>query len=171
MKNLESFEHVVALDAAETCSKDFPKSSDPKNTALLVVSQSGETKDVHRVVKTAMQNDILVMSVVNAVGSMIARTTNLGVYCHAGRENAVASTKAFTTQITVLALIALWFRQMRDREEGTRPSYEAKQLKDALTRLPISFGMAMKNRDACKRVAERLNPKEHCFILGKGECG
>ena len=169
MKNLESFEHVVALDAAETSVKDFPKTSDPKDTGLLVISQSGETKDVQRVVQTAMQNDITVMSVINSVGSMIARTTNLGVYCHAGRENAVASTKAFTTQITVLALIALWFRQLRDREEGTSPSYEAKMLKDALTRLPISFGMAMKNRDACKKVAERLMPKEHCFVLGKGE--
>jgi len=169
MKNLESFEHVVALDAAETDTKDFPKTSDPKDTGLLVISQSGETKDVQRVVKTAMQNDITVMSVINSVGSMIARTTSLGVYCHAGRENAVASTKAFTTQITVLALIALWFRQLRDRETGTSPSYEAKMLKDALTRLPISFGMAMKNRDACKKIAERLFPKEHCFVLGKGE--
>lgn len=169
MKNLESFEHVVALDAAETDAKDFPKSSDPKHTGVLVVSQSGETKDVGRVVKTAMYNDITVMSVVNAVGSMIARTTNLGVYCHAGRENAVASTKAFTTQVTVLSLIALWFRQLRDKTEGCRPSYESKMLKDALTRLPISFGMAMKNREACKKIAERLNSKEHCFVLGKGK--
>lgn len=168
MKNLQSFDHVVSLDAAETGTKDFPRCSNPKNAGLLVVSQSGETKDVHRVVKTAMENDITVMSVVNAVGSLIARTTKMGVYCHAGRENAVASTKAFTTQITVLALIALWFRQMRDRKEGLLPSYETKQLKEALTRLPISFGMAMKNREACKKVAERLNVKEHCFVLGKG---
>jgi len=168
MKNLESFDHVVSLDAAETDSKDFPRCDNPKNTGLLVISQSGETKDVHRVVKTAMQNDITVMSVINSVGSLIARTTQVGVYCNAGRENAVASTKAFTTQITVLALIALWFRQMRDREGGLSPSYETKMLKEALTRLPISFGMAMKNRAACKKVAERLNSKEHCFVLGKG---
>jgi glucosamine--fructose-6-phosphate aminotransferase (isomerizing) len=168
MKNLDSFDHVVALDAAETEAKDFPKTSDPKHTGLIVVSQSGETKDVQRVVTTAMHNDITVMSVVNAVGSMIARTTKLGVYCHAGRENAVASTKAFTTQVTVLALVALWFRQMRDRMEGSSPSYESKMLKEALTRLPISFGMAMKNRDKCKQIAEKLNSKEHCFVLGKG---
>ncbi len=169
MKNLESFDHVTSLDAAETGTKDFPRCDNPKNTGLLVISQSGETKDVHRVVKTAMQNDITVMSVINSVGSLIARTTQMGVYCNAGRENAVASTKAFTTQITVLALIALWFRQMRDREGGLSPSYETKMLKEALTRLPISFGMAMKNRPACKRIAERLNSKEHCFVLGKGK--
>lgn len=169
MKNLESFDHVVAIDAAETDVKDIPKRSDPRETGLIVVSQSGETKDVHRVVKAAMQNDVTVMSVVNAVGSLIARTTGLGVYCNAGRENAVASTKAFTTQITVLALIALWFRKTKDKIEGLGPSYETQMLQDALTRLPISFGMAMKNRAACKRVAARLNPKEHCFVLGKGE--
>lgn len=171
MKSLESFEHVVAIDSAETSGKDFPK-TDPKSSGLIVVSQSGETKDVQRVVQTAMKNDITVMSVVNAVGSLIARTTKLGVYCNAGRENAVASTKAFTTQVTVLALIALWFRKMRDSNgdsnSGRVPSYEAERLQEALMRLPISFGMAMQNRSKCKKIAERLNQKEHCFVLGKG---
>jgi len=171
MKNLESFDHVIAIDSAETSEKDFPNRVDPKTAGCIVVSQSGETKDVHRVVKMAMNHDVTVLSVVNAVGSLIARTTKLGVYCNAGRENAVASTKAFTTQVTVLALIALWFRRMRDEEDGTsnpKPRYEANILQEALMRLPISFGMALKNRDKCRRIAERLNSKEHCFVLGKG---
>ena len=109
------------------------------------------------------------MSVVNAVGSLIARTTKLGVYCNAGRENAVASTKAFTTQVTVLALIALWFRQTRDFLEGGKTSVEATRLKEALMRLPITFGMALKTRDQCKDIAKLLLEKEHCFVLGKGK--
>merc|ERR1712007_388575 len=104
-------------------------------SAFLAVSQSGETKDVARVVNAAQEKDVTVMSVVNAVGSLIARTTQLGVYCNAGRENAVASTKAFTTQVTVLALIALWFRQTRDRLEGVKNSVETRKLKEALMRL------------------------------------
>jgi len=169
MKNLGSFQQVVSLDASETDGKDFPTIADDKGTGVLVVSQSGETRDVQRVVKTALKNNLTVISVVNAVGSLIARTTNLGVYCHAGRENAVASTKAFTTQVTVLALIALWFREQRDKVEGiVRPSYQSTQLRDALMRLPITFGMAMKTRDACKKIAERLDEKEHCFVLGRG---
>lgn len=84
MKQLGSFESVCCIDAAETESKDFPKLANSKETGLIVVSQSGETKDVARVVNIAMQMDITVMSVVNAVGSLIARTTKLGVYCHAG---------------------------------------------------------------------------------------
>jgi glucosamine--fructose-6-phosphate aminotransferase (isomerizing) len=158
------------LDAAETDSNDFPKNSDKvKESAFLVVSQSGETKDVANVVNAAQENDLTVMSVVNAVGSLIARTTKLGVYCNAGRENAVASTKAFTTQVTVLALIALWFRELKDRVNGiTEHSAEAALLKESLMRLPICCGMALKNREQCLEVAERLNGKEHCFILGKG---
>ena len=111
MKHLGSFDSVCSIDAAEVEAKDFPCSTDSKSTGLLVVSQSGETKDVARVVRTAQDKGVTVMSVVNSVGSLIARTTKLGVYCHAGRENAVASTKAFTTQVTVMALIALWFNK------------------------------------------------------------
>jgi glucosamine--fructose-6-phosphate aminotransferase (isomerizing) len=170
MKHLGSFDMVHSLDAAETDSNDFPKSADKtKETAFLVVSQSGETKDVANVVNAAQENDLTVMSVVNAVGSLIARTTKLGVYCNAGRENAVASTKAFTTQVTVLALIALWFRELKDKVNGiTEHSAEAALLKESLMRLPICCGMALKNREQCLQVAERLNGKDHCFILGKG---
>ena len=168
MKQLHSFDSVVSIDAAETDAKDFTSYENPKEAGLIVVSQSGETKDVHRVVTTAMDKNITVMSVVNAVGSLIARTTKLGVYCNAGRENAVASTKAFTTQVTSLALIALWFRQTRDLMTGSPASTEAMRLKEALMRLPITFGMAIKSREHCKKIAERLKDKEHCFVLGKG---
>jgi glucosamine--fructose-6-phosphate aminotransferase (isomerizing) len=169
MKHLQSFDSVCSIDAAETEAKDFPCPDRTDETGLIVVSQSGETKDVVRVVHTAMEKNVTVLSVVNAVGSLIARTTKLGVYCNAGRENAVASTKAFTTQITVLALIALWFRQTKDKLEGkTTPSIETTLLKEALMRLPISFGMALKTHDQCTKIAEGLVHKEHCFILGKG---
>ena len=111
MKDLGCFDSVCSIDAAETEAKDFPKPSNIKETGLIVVSQSGETKDVHRVVKTAMERNITVVSVVNAVGSLIARTTKLGCYLNAGRENAVASTKAFTTQVimhTISYKYILW---------------------------------------------------------------
>jgi glucosamine--fructose-6-phosphate aminotransferase (isomerizing) len=170
MKHLGSFDVVHSLDAAETDSNDFPKNANKaKESAFLVVSQSGETKDVANVVNAAIEQDLTVMSVVNAVGSLIARTTKLGVYCNAGRENAVASTKAFTTQVTVLALIALWFREIKDKASGiAEHSAEVAAMKDSLMRLPICCGMALRDKESCKRVAERLNGKEHCFILGKG---
>lgn len=169
MKQLRIFDCVVSLDAAETGAKDLPLCKNPNETGLIVVSQSGETKDVHRVVKTAMNQDINVMSVVNAVGSLIARTTKLGVFCNAGRENAVASTKAFTTQVTVLSLIALWFKQQKDKASGSPTQHaDSKSLTNALMRLPITFGMGMKNRDQCRKIAEKIKDREHCFVLGKG---
>lgn len=169
MKQLGSFDSVVSIDAAETEAKDFPMIGDKKESGVLVVSQSGETKDVARVVQTALDKGVSVMSVVNSVGSLIARTTKLGVYCNAGRENAVASTKAFTTQVTVLALIALWYRQTRDKLAGNeQPSVEAVRLQEALMRLPITFGMALKTREQCHTIAQDLKDKEHCFVLGKG---
>jgi len=168
MKELGSFETVHAIDAAETGPKDFPNTPDVQSSGLIVVSQSGETKDVIRVVDAAQDKGITALSCVNAVGSHIARMTKMGVYLNAGRENAVASTKAFTTQVTVLALVALWFKQQKNKLNGVTSNTEIKVLEDALMRLPISFGMALKCRDQCRDIAKRILTKEHCFVLGKG---
>ena len=132
------------------------------------MSQSGETKDVHRAVKIGEEMGVPCISVVNVVGSLIARSTGLGVYLNAGRENAVASTKAFTTQVTVLSLVALWFRQHKEENEKLVESALKRELLDALQRLPISFGMAMRSRDRCKEIAAELVNKNTMFVLGKG---
>merc|ERR1712072_464916 len=135
-----------------------------KNGGVLAVSQSGETKDVLRCVQKAMGHDVTALSVVNSMGSIIARTTKLGVYLNAGRENAVASTKAFTTQVTVMALLACWFHDLRN--ENHSPKFD--QSMASLHRLPISFGMGLRLQEQCKRWASRLVKAEHIFILGKG---
>jgi glucosamine--fructose-6-phosphate aminotransferase (isomerizing) len=101
MRDLDCFDNVVAMDSAEVRRSEIPK----RHGGLLAVSQSGETKDVMNTVNLASELGVPCMSVVNVVGSHIARTTGLGVYLNAGREHAVASTKAFTSQVTVLALI------------------------------------------------------------------
>ena len=132
------------------------------------MSQSGETKDVHRAVKIGEQTGVPSMSVVNVVGSLIARTTGLGVYLNAGREHAVASTKAFTCQVTALSLIGLWFRQCKEEREGLPLSAARRELIEALQRLPISFGMAIQSRDKCRKIAAQLVNKNNLFILGKG---
>ena len=165
MRELSSFNTVDVVDSAEFNFTSIPRTGG----GLLAVSQSGETKDVHRAVVQAKNFDIPTFSVVNAVGSLIARTTELGCYLHAGRESGVASTKAFTTQVTVLALIAAWFRQLRDIEaDRANPGASTKTLQEALQRLPISFGMARHTRGQCKKVAEKILGSEHVFILGKG---
>ncbi|KAH8097938.1 glutamine-fructose-6-phosphate transaminase [Aureococcus anophagefferens] len=169
MRDLGAFDTAQAMDASEVGVHDIP----PKSSGVIAVSQSGETKDVLRTVKKAMDADVAALSIVNTVGSLIARTTKLGVYLNAGRENAVASTKAFTTQVTVLALITCWFHQLRAADaaaDGKKAHYSEKfkELMVALQRLPISFGMGLRLQDQCRVVAERLKTADHLFILGKG---
>lgn len=164
MRDLDCFDSVMVLDSAEVRRSEIPK----HGGGLLAVSQSGETKDVHRAVKHGEAVGVPCISVVNVVGSLIARSTGLGVYLNAGRENAVASTKAFTTQVTVLALIALWFRQLREERNGLQESILKKELVESLQRLPISFGMGMRLREKCKKVAFELKDKNNMFVLGKG---
>lgn len=164
MRDLDCFDTVSVMDSAEVRRSDIPK----RGGALLAVSQSGETKDVHRAVKIGEEFGVPCISVVNAVGSLIARSTGLGVYLNAGRENAVASTKAFTTQVTVLALVALWFRQHKEEAEKLSELPLKRELLDALQRLPISFGMGLRSREKCKQVAKELAKKNNLFVLGKG---
>lgn len=162
MRSLHSFDTVSTEDASECSSERLPK----RDGGLLVVSQSGETKDVHRVLKCAeeMPAEIPTFSVVNTVGSLIARATKCGVYLNAGRENAVASTKAFVTQVTVMGLIASWFAQ--NRADGNRAKMD--ELIQCLHRLPIAIGMALRSREQCARIAEKLERSEHLFVLGRG---
>ena len=166
MRDLDCFDTVQVMDAAEVRRVDIPK----KDGGLLAVSQSGETKDVIRAVRLGQETEGIrgVISVVNVVGSLIARTTGLGVYLNAGREHAVASTKAFTTQVTVLSLIALWFRQTKEEKLHVPDLPLKREVLEALQRLPISFGMANRLRDQCKKIAQELVNKESMFVLGKG---
>jgi glutamine---fructose-6-phosphate transaminase (isomerizing) len=168
MKQLSSFDRVTTIDAAELDEDDLQCPLNLKETGFIALSQSGETTDVIHALKVAMEKDVTCMSVVNTVGSTVARMTKMGVYCNAGKENAVTSTKTFATQVVALALIALWFRQERDSLEGRKHNIDTLRLKESLMRLPITFGMALKLHDQCKEIAKRLNPKEHCFVLGKG---
>jgi len=161
MKSLQAFNTVQCVDAAEVTKDQIPL----RAGGMLAISQSGETKDVMRALAVAKNLGIPTFSIVNVVGSLIARTTGCGVYVHAGRENAVASTKAFTSSVTCMALIAAWFAQNR---EGNPNLVKRKELIDSLHRLPTYMGMCLPLRDQCKALAEKLKDSDHMFILGKG---
>lgn len=168
MRYVNAFDTVNVVDAAEL---NLPYLPHPhKSAGLLVISQSGETKDVHRAIKLAEDQDIPRFSVINAVGSLIARTTRCGVYVNAGREHAVASTKAFVTQVTVLALIAGWFAQNRDSGDKARPNslQRRQELANALHRLPTYVGMTLHGRDNIAAIAQKIKDAKHIFVLGRG---
>lgn len=178
LRALKTFDTVQTVDASEVTADTFPLT----DGGLLVLSQSGETKDTHRAVVLAQGSGLPTISIVNQVGSLIARTTNCGVYLNAGREHAVASTKAFTTQVTALALVAGWYADARERQfemsrvkgdgvdaAGHKTSAQRRsELLEAIHRLPIYSGITLRTHDQCKQLANKLLSSQHMFILGKG---
>jgi len=109
LKQMECVNNVMCFDAA-----DFELNDIPLNglTLLVMCSQSGETKDLHRVLQLIQhRKNIITMGVINVVDSMIARETDCGIYMNAGREVAVASTKSFTSSVTIFKMFSLWFSQ------------------------------------------------------------
>eukprot|EP01094_Clydonella_sp_ATCC50884_P018958 TRINITY_DN3609_c0_g1_i1.p1 TRINITY_DN3609_c0_g1~~TRINITY_DN3609_c0_g1_i1.p1 ORF type:complete len:470 (-),score=111.13 TRINITY_DN3609_c0_g1_i1:165-1574(-) len=165
MRMLHAFDTVQVVDGAEFRRDVLPLS----DAGVLAISQSGETKDVHRSLVMADELGVPTLSVVNTVRSLIARTTGCGVYLNAGRETAVASTKAFTNQVAVLALVAVWFAQEREKEHGGLQIKRRRALVESLHRLPINAGMCIgRIRQKCAEVAAKIAAKDHMFVLGKG---
>jgi len=126
-KELEIFDTVSIYDGAEFNECDIPRGG---VTGIIMISQSGETKDLYR----CLDAKCITIGVVNVVDSLIARETNCGVYLNAGREVAVASTKSFTSQCMVLAMIAVWFSQNRNNSLEKR-----KQMIKDLKILPLQL--------------------------------
>ena len=163
LQSLKVFNVVHTRDAGEVSENTFSQT----NGGLLVLSQSGETKDTHRVVKLAEHLSIPQLSIVNKVGSLIARSTKVGIYLHAGREVGVASTKSFTTQVTAMALLAIWYAQNKDTQSHSLVSRH--KLMNSLQKLPTYIKEAINNtRPEIKEIAKLLKNKKHLYILGKG---
>ena len=160
-KTLDIFETVVAYDGAEFHVKDIPKKG---NSGIIFLSQSGETKDLHRCIQIAKDYDLISMGVVNVVDSMIARETNCGVYLNAGREVGVASTKSFTNQCVVLSMIAIWFSQNR----GTCIERRRQMIND-LRNLPFHIENIFNHIENLGNFTKSFINQNSCFILGKGK--
>ena len=135
-----------------------------KNDVVIAISQSGETADTLAAIKLAKTNGAFVFGVCNVVGSSIARETNAGAYTHAGPEIGVASTKAFTTQITVLTLIALRLA----RAKGTLSSSDYRQHLVELEMIPEKVEQALKSDAYVKTVAEIYKDAKNFLYLGRG---
>lgn len=121
---------VQVLDASEFSHKDIPHPY--SDVGILVLSQSGETKDVHKAMQIAEEAGIFIFSIVNVVGSLIAREASCGIYLNAGREVAVASTKSFTSQVLALALIAVWYAE-RDESSKQKRKLFIKSIRNLCT--------------------------------------
>lgn len=159
-KHLCNFNTIQVFDGAEFNEYDIPKIG---VTALILISQSGETKDLHRCIEIAKNNNLITIGIVNVVDSLIAREVDCGIYCNAGKEVGVASTKAFTSQVVCLSMAAIWFSELHKFNKQKR----AKIICD-LHNLSNDIQMTL---DECSSkisdIANKFNAN-NMFILGKG---
>ncbi|MEN8901596.1 MAG: glutamine--fructose-6-phosphate transaminase (isomerizing), partial [Nonlabens sp.] len=135
-----------------------------KDDVLIAISQSGETADTMAAIKLAKENGAFVFGVCNVVGSSISREAHAGAYTHAGPEIGVASTKAFTTQITVLTLIALQLA----KKKGKISTSEFHTYLNELESIPGKVAEALTANDHIEKVAEIYKNAKNCLYLGRG---
>ena len=131
---------------------------------IIAISQSGETADTLAAIKIAKERGAFVFGVCNVVGSSISRMTDTGCYTHAGPEIGVASTKAFTTQITVLSLLALHLGMVK----GTLSRSEYQKHLAELESIPDKVSEILKQEKLIKEVASSFTKTSNCIYLGRG---
>ena len=131
---------------------------------VIAISQSGETADTLAAIKLAKDNGAFVFGVCNVVGSSISREAQAGAYTHAGPEIGVASTKAFTTQITLLAMMALRLAKAK----GTLSASDFKRSLVALETIPSKIEIALKSDSLAKDIAENYKDATNFLYLGRG---
>ena len=130
---------------------------------VFVISQSGETADTLGAMKEAKRKGAIVLGICNVVGSTIARESDAGVYIHAGPEIGVASTKAFTSQVLVLAMIALMLGRMKNL-----PLESGIKIAKALGEIPDLVERVLKKDEEIKEIALSLSKHSNALYLGRG---
>jgi len=146
--------------AHEFCYRNAPLE---KNTVLLVLSQSGETADTLAALREAKRRGHKALAIVNVVGSTIARESDGGIYMHAGPEIGVASTKAFVSTLTILALLAVHLGRMR-----MLSAPRALEILKALEAAPKQIAASLAQSDALKQLALKYARADDFFFLARG---
>lgn len=135
-----------------------------KGDIVIAISQSGETADTLAAIKLSKEKGAFVFGVCNVVGSSISRETHAGAYTHAGPEIGVASTKAFTTQITVLTMIALRLAKAK----GTLSNSDFHRYLQELEVIPEKVEEALQTNEKAKEIAAVFKDAPNCLYLGRG---
>jgi glucosamine--fructose-6-phosphate aminotransferase (isomerizing) len=156
--------YTICLNAAEF-DVDTIQECRRKETAVVMISQSGETRDLIKCLEICKAQNVITIGVVNVVESYIARETTCGVYCHAGREVAVASTKSFTAQTLVLVMITLWFNSKIDAENIHQRKVLITELEKFLQETEACLNKLQNNVDYYN-LLRQLETGSSMFILG-----
>lgn len=131
---------------------------------VIAISQSGETADTMAAIEMAKERGATIFGVCNVVGSSIPRLTHAGVYTHVGPEIGVASTKAFTGQVTVLTLMAFYMAQ----QKGTVSHSKLVELLTELDCIPDKIQKALESNDMIQEIAAKFKDSRNCLFLGRG---
>ncbi|HEY1008087.1 MAG TPA: glutamine--fructose-6-phosphate transaminase (isomerizing) [Sphingobacteriaceae bacterium] len=131
---------------------------------VIAISQSGETADTMAAIELAKEKGATIFGICNVVGSSIPRLTHAGVYTHAGPEIGVASTKAFTAQVTVLTLMAFYMAQQR----GTVPQSQLMNLLAELDTVPSLIEKCLRTNAKVREIAAKFKDSRNCLFLGRG---
>ncbi len=131
---------------------------------VIAISQSGETADTMAAIELAKEKGATIFGVCNVVGASIPRASHAGVYTHAGPEIGVASTKAFTAQVTVLTLMAIYMAQQR----GTITQSKLIHLLSELDNIPVLIEKCLLANDHVKMIAEKFKDSRNFLFLGRG---
>lgn len=154
------FEEIAKLPTEVHFASEFRYRDEPfnKGTAAIAISQSGETADTLAAIYKAKEHGLMTLGIVNTVGSTIARETDAGVYNHAGPEIGVASTKAFLSQLTVLAMMAIYL----SKDESL-----TKKLLEELEKIPEKIKKILTQSTKLEKLAEKYKDYENFLFLGR----
>ncbi|HEV3440114.1 MAG TPA: glutamine--fructose-6-phosphate transaminase (isomerizing) [Gemmata sp.] len=158
------FEEMARLPVEVEYASEFRYRNPPvdRNTVTLAITQSGETADTLAALRESKRMGHTTLAICNVVGSSIARETHGGVYLHAGPEIGVASTKAFTSQVTVLAMLALYLGRTRHLS-----SIQGQRIIEDLHKLPDAIRATLAYHDRVKQVAAKYADVENVLYLGR----
>lgn len=157
-------EEYAGISTEVDCASEFRyrKPIIDSKTAVIVISQSGETADTLAAMRESKEKGALTLGIVNTVGSSIARETHAGVYNHIGPEIAVASTKAFLSQVSILALFTVLF----GRQRAMSVTMGERILKE-LTNLPDKIKTILEQNENIKEIVEKYGEYDHFAFLGR----
>lgn len=160
------FERLCKIQVEVDVASEF-RYRDPlidEKTLAIYISQSGETADTIAALKLAKARGAKTLAVSNVIGSSITREADYSIYTHAGPEIAVASTKAYTSQVALLTLVAMYFAEVLERVEPN----ELSKLKADLLATPGKIEEVLKNASEIKKFARKVYKEKDMFFLGRG---
>lgn len=159
-----AIEEIAGISTKVEYGSEFTYRSIAKssNTAVIAISQSGETADTLNAVKKAKNEGKFTLGIVNVIGSSIARIVDAGIYNHVGAESAVASTKASTSQVLLLIMLAVYLGRMRDLSKA-----KGQEILNEIEKLPNLVEIILKNTKNIEKLAKKYKGYENFFFLGR----